>query len=67
MSIQELGYIDDEEEEGNIKIYTHAIRKEKHSLFGIVQIKLSEAVLNVVNKALECVRQAYDLVERHSC
>lgn len=66
MSIQEPGYIEDEEE-GNIKMYTHGIRKETHSSFGIVQMKLSEAVLNVVNKALECERQAYDLVESHSC
>lgn len=51
MSIQELGYIEDEEE-GNIKIYTHGIRKEKRSLFDIVQMKLSEVVLNVVNKDL---------------
>lgn len=30
-------------------------------------MKLSEAVLNIVNRALKYVRQAYDLVESHSC
>lgn len=65
MSMREPGYIEEEEED--IKISTHGISKEKHSSFGFVQMKLSEAVLNVVNKTLECVRRAYDLVGSHSC
>lgn len=67
-SMREPGYIDEEEEEeeDDIQISTHGIRKEKHSSFGFVQMKLSEAVLNVVNKTLECVRRAYDLVGSHS-
>lgn len=50
MFIQEPGYTE-EWEEGDIKFSTHGFRKEKPPLSVILQIKMSEAVLNVVNSA----------------
>lgn len=51
---QEQGYLEDWEE-GNIELSTRAFRKEKPPSSVIIQMKMLEAVLNVVNRALECL------------
>lgn len=67
MFLQESGYTE-HLEEGDIKISTHGFWKEKNIQLSsaIIQLQMSDAVLHVVNEALECATEACDLVESPS-